>query len=162
MGKLSTLHYLANVHGRNELVMNCHQAVSCDNVVDLFRMLASGVWVVFNNINLVADGVMSVFCQLVKMVWANYPTQKNKGYLSLGDKNVLFTTHEIGLFSTMNVNSNNSHQCNLLSDNLRTFFRSFSLSYPDMRYILECKLTLFGFENVNASRLMRMIELVST
>jgi hypothetical protein len=37
----------------------------------------------------------------------NYPTQKAKGHIVIGERNILFTTHEISLFATMNVTTSN-------------------------------------------------------
>ena len=110
-GKLALFHYLANVHGKNELILNCHKALSQENAFDFLRMCANGIWVVFNNINLLSKEVFSCFRQSVQLFWANYPTQKSKTYFMLGDKNITFSTHEIGLFGTINTTKNNMSQC---------------------------------------------------
>ena len=122
--------------------MNCHQAISYDNIIDSFRMCANGIWIVFNNLNLLSPQVLSVFAQALQLLWANYPTQKSKGYLMLGDKNVMFTTHEINLFSTINTNKNNLTECSKISEKMSTFFRTYSIPSLDVKYILECKLVL--------------------
>jgi len=43
---------------------------------------------------------------------------------------------------------------------MSTFFRTYSIPSLDVKYILECKLILEGFECLNTSRFFKMIELV--
>lgn len=50
-GKVSSIHYLASIHGKNENILNGHKAVSYENIIDYLRMAATGIWIVFNNIN---------------------------------------------------------------------------------------------------------------
>lgn len=124
--------------------MGCHQAISYDNIIDSFRMCANGIWIVFNNLNLLTPQVLSVFAQALQLLWINYPTQKSKGYIMLGDKNVMFTTHEINLFAKININNKNLSELSQISSRLSTYFRTYSVTPLDVQYILEIKLILAG------------------
>lgn len=50
-GKISSIHYLASINGKNENILNGHKAISHENIIDYFRMAATGIWIVFNNLN---------------------------------------------------------------------------------------------------------------
>jgi hypothetical protein len=78
----------------------------------------------------------------------------------LGDKNITFSTHEIGLFGTINTTKNNLSECSKISQKLSNYFRTFSIPKMDIQYILECKLLLAGFKRLNTDRFLRMIEIV--
>ncbi len=50
-GKLTALNYIANMHGKNQNILNCHKALSYENIYDYFRMAANGIWIIFNSLN---------------------------------------------------------------------------------------------------------------
>lgn len=128
---------------RQVLVFNCDGDFDFKSMGRIFTgILKSGTWGCFDEFNRLEEDVLSAVSQQIQVIQVAL-RDKVETIKFLG--NMVKVDHDAAVFVTMNPRSNKYTGRSKLPDNLKSLFRSVTMTYPNIELIAEVMLYTINF-----------------
>ncbi|KAL3676900.1 hypothetical protein R1sor_026848 [Riccia sorocarpa] len=144
-GKTESVKALGHYLGRKVLVFNCDGDFDFKSMGRIFTgILKSGAWGCFDEFNRLEEDVLSVVSQQIQVIQVAL-REKVETIRFLGK--IVRVDHDAAVFVTMNPRSNKYTGRSKLPDNLKSLFRSVTMTHPNSELIAEVNLISEGFRD---------------
>lgn len=131
------------------LVFNCDGDFDFKSIGRIFTgLIKSGAWGCFDEFNRLEEDVLSAISQQIQVIQAAL-RDKCETVQFLGK--MVKLDHDAGIFVTMNPKSKTYTGRSKLPDNLKSLFRSITMTYPNSELIAEVR--FFPFERLTSVKL---------
>jgi dynein heavy chain 2 len=142
-GKTETVKSLGALFGRQVLVFNCDDQLTCASIGRMFMgLIMSGAWGCFDEFNrLKADQLSAIADQIQAIQYGLKTRQKNVEIM----KKCVQINHNAAIFTTMNPAGREYGGRSQLPSNLKALFRPVAMEMPDIYKIAEVALLSYGF-----------------
>ena len=142
-GKTETLKGMGRAFGRYVIVMNCSLQMTMHTMANVFKGTAtSGCWCVFDEINRVSVGVLSVVASQVACVL--HGRRNRQAEVCFPDDTIVKLSPRASIFVTLNPTHGKDLRAGL-PENMKALFRSIAAVIPDRHTIIRVRLAAAGF-----------------
>lgn len=143
-GKTQIIKNLAKIVAKYCVAFNCAIDFHCLVATNYLKgAISCGAWVCLDNLNHVSSDNLSVIANQIQLVRS--ALEANHTQLML-DSTALKLQQEFGIFASMTTSS--SFDCvSSMPSNLRTYFRTVSITPPDVQQIVEIELLCNGYKS---------------